>query len=102
MSEKSNTKKKNKSSSINSPKSNSSNSKASNCNSSKSSYSSKGSSSSSVSIKNSQDKNLVNDFISSLLDEGGEKEENSNPSKKKEANLVVSVSVNKELNKKGS
>lgn len=102
MSEKSNTENKNKSSNNNSPKSHSSNSRASNCNSSKSSYSSKGSSSSSNSIKNSEDKNLVNDFISSLLDEGGEKEEISNPKEKKEANLVVSVSVNKQLNKKGS
>jgi len=83
MSEKSNTENKNKSSNNNSPKSHSSNSRASNCNSSKSSYSSKGSSSSSNSIKNSEDKNLVNDFISSLLDEGGEKEEISDPKEKK-------------------
>ena len=102
MSEKSNTDNKNESSNNNSPKRNSSNSKTSNCNSSKSSYSSKRSSSSSNSIKNSKDKNLVDDFISSLLDEGGEKGEISNPKEKKEANLVVSVSVNKQLNKKGN
>lgn len=100
MSEKSKSENKNKSSNINTPKSNSSNSKTSNCNS-KSSYSSKRSSLSN-SLENNSDKNLVNDFISSLLDGGGEKEEIPNPPEKKEANLVVSVSVNKQLNKKGS